>query len=52
MRPGLSSPRPGWAVHAAAGPALPVEPPATTLLMVQALAATDLLVEIEVVAVG
>ena len=37
---------------AAAGPTLPAEPPATTLLIVQALAAPDLLVEIEAVAVA
>jgi enamine deaminase RidA (YjgF/YER057c/UK114 family) len=37
---------------AAAGPTLPAQPPATTLLIVQALAAPDLLVEIEAVAVA
>jgi enamine deaminase RidA (YjgF/YER057c/UK114 family) len=35
---------------AAAGPHLPADPPATTLLVVQALASPDLLVEIEAVA--
>lgn len=37
---------------AAAGPTLPSDPPATTLLIVQALAAPELLVEIEAVAVA
>ena len=37
---------------AAAGPGLPVDPPAATLLIVAALAAPDLLVEIEAVAVA
>lgn len=37
---------------AAAGWTLPVEPAATTLLIVQALAAPDLLIEIEAVAVA
>ncbi|WP_154796148.1 RidA family protein [Occultella kanbiaonis] len=37
---------------AAAGPTLPPDPPATTLLIVQGLAAPDLLVEIEAIAVG
>lgn len=36
----------------AAGPTLPADPPATTLLIVPALAAPDLLVEIEAVAVA
>ncbi len=34
----------------AAGPALPADPPATTMLIVQALASPELLVEIEAVA--
>jgi len=37
---------------ATAGPNLPVEPPATTLLIVHALASPDLLIELEAVAVA